>query len=304
MSSERDDERAMRPPARFRYVPIVDRPRYTLPGGKRLIVWPVVNIEEWDVAKPMPRTVSVPPGGQNILPDIQNWGWHEYGMRVGIWRILELFARYQLTPTVSINAKVCETRPRLAKAMLDAGWEFMAHCYEQMPISKVPDQRAMMRQTMDVLEGFTGRRPTGWLGPGRGQTFATMDYIAECGFRWFGDYVMDDLPFWADTRHGPLLSLPYTVELNDIHIMISAQHESDVFLKRVQLTVQALLDDARAHQSVRILSFAIHPYITGASHRIRFFNDTLRFLTEQADAVFMSGEEIYDWFSAQERRPG
>jgi allantoinase len=212
---------AMRADERFEYSAIVDREPLRLPRGARMVVWPVVNIEEWELTRPMPRQYSNPPGGQSIVPDTQNWGWHEYGMRVGIWRIMETLRKHRVKPTMSINARVCETRPRIAEAARDEGWEFMAHCYIQMPIHKIEDQRAMIRQTIDVLKKFTGKAPAGWLGPGRGQTPATLDYVAEAGFKWFGDWVMDDQPFFVATKHGPILSIPYSVELNDITIMLS-----------------------------------------------------------------------------------
>ena len=147
-TSRADESGALKPQQRFDYSAIVDRPKLKLPKGVRLIVWPVVNIEEWSIERPMPRGVSNAPGGQASIPDTQNWGWHEYGMRVGFWRLAESLAKHRIRPTLSINAKVCETRPRVAQAALDAGWEFMAHCYEQMPIQAVADQPAMMRQTI------------------------------------------------------------------------------------------------------------------------------------------------------------
>ncbi|MBI4193625.1 MAG: polysaccharide deacetylase family protein [Betaproteobacteria bacterium] len=291
------DESPIKWEERFAYSAIVDRPRLKLPRGARLIVWPVVNIEEWEIARPMPRNVSNPPGGVAAVPDIQNWGWHEYGMRVGIWRIMEVLAKHRIKPTLSINAKVCETRPRIAQAALDAGWEFMAHCYVQMPIHKVEDQRAMMRRTVDVIRKFTGGAPDGWLGPGRGQTYATLDYIAEAGFKWFGDYVMDDQPFWARTVHGPVLAVPYSVELNDITIMLTGQHESDAMLKRVRDAFAVLYREAA--RGVRVLAFGVHPYITGAAHRIRYFDEMLRHLRKHRGVVFWNGRQIHDWFRAR-----
>ena len=151
-----DNQAAMRADERFEYSAIVDRKPLKMPKGVRMIVWPVVNIEHWEITRPMPRQYSNPPGGQTIVPDVQNWGWHEYGMRIGIWRIIDALRKHGIKPTMSINAKVCETRPRVTQAALDAGWEFMAHTYVQMPIHKVEDQRAMIRQTIDVIKKFTG----------------------------------------------------------------------------------------------------------------------------------------------------
>ena len=97
------------------------------PGKGRMIVWTVVNIEEWEITRPMARQLSQPPMGQTPIPDMPNWTWYEYGMRVGFWRLMRALEKAQVTPTMSINAKVCETYPEVAAAARDAGWEFMAH---------------------------------------------------------------------------------------------------------------------------------------------------------------------------------
>jgi peptidoglycan/xylan/chitin deacetylase (PgdA/CDA1 family) len=291
----KDNESAMRADQRFEYSAIVDRKPLKLPRGARMIVWPVVNIEEWEITRPMPRQYSSPPGGQSVPPDVQNWGWHEYGMRVGIWRIIEALRKHRIKPTMSINARVCETRPRVAQAALDEGWEFMAHTYVQMPIHKVEDQRAMIRQTIDVLKKFTGRLPSGWLGPGRGQTGATLDYVAEAGFKWFGDWVMDDQPFFAKTKHGPILSIPYSVELNDILIMVSLQQESDAMFKRARDAFDQVYRESA--KGARILSFGVHPYISGAAHRIKYFDAMLAYMKKHKDVVFWQGDQIHDWYA-------
>lgn len=291
----RDNETAMRADERFDYSAIVDRKPLKLPRGARMIVWPVVNIEEWEITRPMPRQYSSPPGGQSVPPDVQNWGWHEYGMRVGIWRIIEVLRKHRIKPTMSINARVCETRPRIAQAALDEGWEFMAHTYVQMPIHKVEDQRAMIRQTIDVITKFTGKTPNGWLGPGRGQTGATLDYVAEAGFKWFGDWVMDDQPFFVKTKHEPILSIPYSVELNDILIMVSLQQESDAMFKRVRDAFDQQYRESA--KGARILAFGVHPYISGAAHRIKYFDQMLAYMKKHKDVVFWQGDQIYDWYS-------
>ena len=289
-----EDARALRPNERLPFSAIVDRPPLKLPGGARMVVWPVVNIEEWNIARAMPRMVSPPPGGVAPVPDVPNWTWHEYGMRVGIWRILAAFEKAGIRPTVSLNARVCETRPRVVQAMVDAGWEIMAHCYEQIPIQKIPDQRAMMAQTLDVLTRFTGKRPEGWLGPGRSQTLSTPDLIKEFGLKWFGDWVLDDQPLHVRTAHGPLVSLPYSIELNDINIMLTAHERSDAMLERTRDAFERLYQES-AH-SARVMAFGVHPYITGAAHRIRYFEEMLAFLKSHDDVVFWNGAQICEWF--------
>jgi len=122
-----------------------------------MIVWSVVNIEEWEITRPMARQLSQPPMGQTPIPDMPNWTWYEYGMRVGFWRLMRALAKAGVIPTMSINAKVCETYPEVAGAARDAGWEFMAHSYVQMPIQQIEDQRAVIRQSIETIERLERR---------------------------------------------------------------------------------------------------------------------------------------------------
>jgi allantoinase len=140
----------------------------------------------------MARHVLSPPTGQPLLPDLPNWSWHEYGMRVGVWRFFKLFERLDIRPSLSINARVCVDYERVAAQASAAGWEFMGHTYGQMPIHKVEDQRTMIHQSLDLLERFTGKRPVGWLGPGLTETYETPDLLAEAGIQYVGDRVLDD----------------------------------------------------------------------------------------------------------------
>src|ERR1700692_2157133 len=128
--------KVMLPRERADYSAIVDRPPLKLPGGARLIFWTIVNLEVWDIGKPMARQVLAPPTGQTMLPDVPNWSWHEYGMRVGVWRFFDLFKRLDIRPTLAINARVCEDYTRVAEEARSARWEFMGHAYDQMPIHK------------------------------------------------------------------------------------------------------------------------------------------------------------------------
>jgi len=177
----------MQPRERVPYSAIVDRPPLALPGGARIVVWSIVNLEVWDIGKPMARQVLPAPTGQVLLPDVPNWSWHEYGMRVGVWRFFKLYERLGIAPTLSINARVTVDYERVSRQALEAGWEFMGHSWEQGPIHKEADQRAMIHRSMDQLEKFTGTRPVGWLGPGLTQTLETPELLAEAGVQYIGD---------------------------------------------------------------------------------------------------------------------
>jgi hypothetical protein len=128
------------PSDRVPFVPIVDRPMWHLPDGNRLLVWIIVNVEHWTMANPMPRSVLSPPMGQPMQPDVPNWAWHEYGMRVGFWRIYDALVQRNIVPTLATNGIVCESYPRVVESTLKHGWEMMGHSYIQGPMHKVPDQ--------------------------------------------------------------------------------------------------------------------------------------------------------------------
>ena len=171
----------MHPRERLAYSAIEGRPPLKFPKGVRLVVWPVLALEEWDMGRPMARMVISPPQGQPQQPDHPNWTWHEYGMRVGFWRLRKMMHKLGMSPTVTLNARVCETYPAVVKACMDEGWELNAHGYDQVPMHKTDDQRAVIMKSMDIIEKFSGQRPRGWFGPGLTQTFDTLDYLSEAG---------------------------------------------------------------------------------------------------------------------------
>ncbi|MBD0273059.1 MAG: polysaccharide deacetylase family protein [Acetobacteraceae bacterium] len=285
----------MPPTARAPYSAIVDRPPLALPGGARVVFWTIVNLEVWDISRPMARQVIPAPTGQVLLPDVPNWSWHEYGMRVGVWRFFDLYRRLGLRPTLSINARVCDDYERVAAEARDAGWEFMGHAWEQMPIHKVEDQRSMIHRSMDRLEAFTGKRPVGWLGPGLTQTFETPELLAGAGVRYVGDWVYDDEPTVIATGNGPLVTLPYSVELNDIPMMIVQHHESGYWKGRVMDQFRRL--HAEGAERPKIVAVAIHPYISGQPHRIRYLEEIYEEVSAFEGVLHWNGEEIYRWFN-------
>lgn len=288
----------MRPEQRLRYTAAPDRPAVPGPDGKRLIVWPVVNVEHWLIDNPMPRQVLVAPTGAALLPDVPNWAWHEYGMRVGFWRFLGAFEANGIRPTLSINGSVCTEYPQLAAAARDAGWEFMGHGFVQVPTQKVADERDMVRRTVDAIASFTGRPPGGWLGPGLTETLASPDLLAEAGIRWIADWVVDDLPARLDTTHGTVLTMPYSVEHNDVPMMMVQHHSADEYARRVLAAADRLSAEAARSGGAKVLSFALHPYITGVPHRIGMLEAMLAALAARDDVVFLQGDDIAAWYLA------
>ena len=276
------------------YSAIVDRPALRLPKSARVVVWTIVNVEEWDIQGPMPRTVLPPPGGAPVIPDVPNFAWFEYGMRVGFWRLKSALDKHKIKATLAINASVCLTYPRIAEASREAGWEFMGHGYIQKPMHQVEDQREAIRKSVEVIHKCTGKAPSGWLGPGLTETENTLDLLAEAGLQYVADWVNDDQPYEIKTAHGPLVSVPYSVELNDIPMMILQHHEAEEFFRRAKEQFETLY--AEGAKSARVMAIAVHPYISGVPHRIKYFEKTLAYLRKQKGVLFWTGEEILEWY--------
>jgi peptidoglycan/xylan/chitin deacetylase (PgdA/CDA1 family) len=227
---------------------------------------------------------------------VPNWSWHEYGMRVGAWRFFDLFARLKIRPTLATNARVCEDYPRVAEQAKRDGWEFMGHAYDQMPIHKQDDQAGMINKSMDILERFTGKRPVGWLGPGLTQTLDTPELLVAAGVKYIGDWVYDDEPTVIRTANGSLVTLPYTVELNDIPMMIVQHHESDYLLKRAIDQFDRLY--AEGKERAKIMALAIHPYISGQPHRIKYLEAIYDYVNRFEGVLHWNGAEILDWYQS------
>jgi len=294
--------KSMLPRERCDYSAIVDRPRLEYPGNPRVVVWTIVNLEVWDISRPMARQVLPAPMGQPLLPDVPNWSWHEYGMRVGVWRFFELLRALRIRPTLSINARVCVDYERVARQALDDAWEFMGHSYEQMPIHKVEDQRGMISKSLDTLERFTGTRPIGWLGPGLTETLETPELLVDAGIKYIGDWVYDDEPTIIRTASGPLVTLPYSVELNDIPMMVVKHHEAAYWRQSCTDYFDRLYKEGA--ERPRIMAIAIHPYISGQPHRIAYLEQVYEHINAHSDVAHMNGAEIYAHYNAQKKVHG
>ncbi len=286
-----------RPEQRFDFSAISQRKRWRLPEGKRLAVYTVVNVEEWDIEKPIAREYVTSPAGAVTIPNIPNWAWHEYGMRVGFWRLLEAFDQRNIKASTAINARVCEGAGEpVAAAMRDAGWGFMGHGYHQQALHMVQDQQDNIQKSFDALRAYTGTAPKGWLGPGLHQTLDTLDYLAEVGFKFVTDLPMDEQPVTMQTTTDPVVALPYTLELSDLPMMVVHQHESRVWQERVVDQFDRLYREGA--EQPRVMSMSIHPYIMGVPHRIKYFESAYDYMLQHDDVWFTTAEEIYDWYIA------
>ncbi len=288
------------PHERFAYSAMPERAPFRLPDNARVAVYVIVNLEEWDIERPLAREYVPSPAGVKTVPNIPNWAWHEYGMRVGVWRLIEALEKRKLRANVSINARVCEGEGEpVARAVKELGWDFMGHGYAQAALHVVEDQQAVIRKSFDVLKQYTGKAPKGWLGPGLHETFETLDYLAEAGFRYVCDWPLDEHPFDMQTRAGPITAMPYSFELSDLPMMVVHAYDSDTWLKRSIDQFDRLY--AEGATQPRVLSMGVHPYIMGVPHRIKYFEQAIDYMRERGDVWFATADGIYDWYKGEGR---
>ena len=286
----------MRPNERLAYSAISERPPLRLPGGAKLAVWIVVNVEEWDINQTMPRTVLTPPAGGSPMPDIPNWAWHEYGNRVGFWRMLDVFDRFALPAVLAINGSAISAYEPIARAARERKWEFIGHGFTQKNMQKVENEADDIARTSKAIADFTGRRPRGWLGPRLTETWDTPDLLVEAGYEYVCDWVLDDQPTVLKTRTEPIVNIPYTQECNDVAMMLIQHHKASEYYDRAIDQFDQIYDDAQ--DSARVMALVVHPYIMGAPHRLKYFRNIFAHIKKKPDVAFMTGEQIFDWYLA------
>ena len=275
------------------------RPRLDPPEGKPLIVHLVVNVEHWQFDQAMPRKILTAPHGRENVPDVPNFAWAEYGMRRGMPRILEMFADRGLPASASINAGVVDAYPTCAEAILAAGWEFIGHGIHQRSVEAEADEAGLIDAAMDKLKNFSGKPVRGWLSPGLIETFATPDLLKAAGIEYVCDWVLDDLPCWMTTKHGPMIAMPYTLEINDSVIYAVERHSSPEMHRRLKDTLEVF--DQELGREPRVLTLALHPHLIGVPHRIGYLAKMLDLLQIRDDTVFMTGGQIAEWFVAADK---
>ncbi len=272
------------------------RKRLPPPDGKPLIVHLVVNVEHWRFEHAMPRKIITAPHGAERVPDIPNYAWAEYGMRCGMPRILDLLADRGVPASTSINAGVIDAYPECAEAMLEAGWEFIGHGMHQQSMQAEAAEAELIQAVLDKLARFTGQKTRGWLSPGLKETADTPDLLKAAGIDYVCDWVVDDLPAWMTTKSGSLIAMPYNLEINDSIIYAIEKHASPEMYRRMTDSVAAF--EKEFDRNPRVMALGLHPHLIGVPHRIGYLERMIDDLLARDDTIFMTGNQIADWFVA------
>jgi len=265
---------------RYAYAPIIGRPDYSWPEGRRLAVYLGVNHEVFAFGDGMGATLAP----SKTDPDVMNFAWRDYGNRVGAWRFMEMFDRLELKTTALVNSAIIRQCPGLAEACRDRGDEIAAHGRTNAQAKghmSEDEEREMIARTLQEFEAISVR-PRGWLGPWISESKNTPDLLEEAGFGYVLDWAHDDQPTRLATRSGKgILSIPYSQEINDIPSIIARHQEAETFAGMIEDAVGQLLGECDSRPLV--LGIALHPYIMGQAHRALHLDRVLTRLREAAD---------------------
>lgn len=263
---------------RYPYSPIPSRPVYDWPGGKRLAVYIGLNLEWFSFGEGLGAELSAA-GPQ---PDVLNYAWRDYGNRVGVFRLAELFAELKLPVSLLVNAQMVEHAPQAVAAFPAA--EIVGHgrtnSERQGDLSEYKEQR-LIEEATAAIEKHSGTRPRGWLGPWISQSHVTPDLLQEAGYTYLLDWCHDDQPVWMKTRKGRILSVPYPQELNDIPQIVARKREGADFADTIVDAFEVM--QAECEKRPLVMGIALHAYIVGQPHRFKHLARALKHIVAQAD---------------------
>jgi peptidoglycan/xylan/chitin deacetylase (PgdA/CDA1 family) len=267
----------------YDYSPIVSRPRLTLPGGAKLAFYVGLNIERFRPDQPITGTAA---------PDPLPYGWRDYGNRVGVWRLMDIFDDVGVRASAIVNSDVCDYFPQIIEAGRARDWAWLAHGQTNSTMltgMSGETERAHLDQMLDTLDAALPARPRGWLGPGLTETARTPELLAERGFRYLLDWCCDDQPFALNVPG--MLSVPYSLEVNDYLMFMLGPGLTGRDYERVVLDqFEQLL--AESEQSARVLALPVHTFITGQPHRAKYLARVLREIVSTNEVWVCTSDDI------------
>jgi allantoinase len=280
----------------FNYVPINKRPNLKWPDGKRIAFWVIPNIESFALDEKMP---AGPGGSGGSIPDVHTWSIREYGCRIGVFRHMEVLAKHGVRGTVALNSEICRYYPEIIEEGNKLGWEWMGHNQSntrRLNVIPPEEERAVVKATFDEIEQGTGTRPRGWLGSGLQETWNTLDYLVENGATYVADWQCDDQPFMMDVGGKPLVSVPYSTEINDKPQFEAHHRTAQEFADMICRQFDVLYRESV--ESGRVMAISLHPYVTGRPHRIDALDAAIGYICRHDDVWRTTGSEIADAFLA------
>ena len=292
---------------KYPYSAITQRGPLKWPNQAKVALIVSLNLEHWDMVKETDKPYYA--GGPAILPntlpgnvpDFPNYTWREYGQRVGIWRLFDVFDEAGVPAGCTINAKTALERRAIVDAANERGWEIVAHNYEQGELlsdyaQDADKEREVILRTLNVYKDVVGRPPKGWLSSSLRGTVNTCGVLAEQGLIFYCDIMNDDQPYLIETDHGNIVSTPYSNEINDFTMLTRMGFSTDQFLSAIKEELSVLLSDAEASGSGRMMNLGLHPHVSGRAYRVRAVREFLEYAKSLDGVWFATREEIAEWY--------
>lgn len=280
--------------ARFDYSPIIRRTPLRWPDKARVAFWIAINVEHFKIDKPGTAMHPFP----GVIPDVYNYAWRDYGSRVGIWRMMKLLDRLGIRASVTLNSDVCTQNPVIVEEGVKRKWEFLGHGVTNSQFlagMSEDEERQTIRTVFQTIAKATGKAPQGWLGPALAETYNTPDVLAEEGFTYLCDWNNDDQPYPMKVRKGRLLSVPYSVEINDIPTFLHFGYSPERFCQAICDQFDTLYEEGA--ETGRVMAIALHPFIIGQPFRIKCLEQALQHILRHRDVWMATGGEIADWYT-------
>jgi len=277
----------------YGYSPIIERDPIHWPDGARVAFYVGLNVEHFLLGRP---STSFYDGTAALVPDPLNHGWRDYGPRVGIWRLTEIFDRHRIRPSVLLNSDVAIEYPQIIKAGAERNWAWLAHGRNNSTLQAgmpADDERAYLANVVETLERATGSRPRGWLGPALTETQQTPRLLADLGLNYLLDWTNDDQPYWLN--EPGMLSVPYSVELNDLGLFTMRGLTGPQFLQTVKDQLDQLYADSAT--SGRVMALALHPFAIGQPFRAKYLDQALEYITGHPGVWLTTSDEIAGHFA-------
>jgi len=286
----------------YRYSAITDRPPLRWPDGKRVAFYVGLNVEHYRFDAP---STSIFAGTAGLVPDPLNYGWRDYGTRVGFWRMLDAFDSAGVRASVLLNSDVIPRCPQIIEAGVARDWAWLAHGVDNSTYQTGMDvdaERAQLGQIVRAIEAATGRRPRGWLGPALTETLNTPQLLADLGLDYVLDWTCDDQPFPLQVeRSRPFLSVPYSIEVNDISLFLGTGMSGPDFQRIVTDQVDQLIADSA--ESGRVMALCLHPFVTGQAFRYKYLKAALDYIAAQPDVWLTTSDDIAAWYLRSHAEP-
>lgn len=281
-------------PERYEYSPWNDRPKITWPNGARVAFWVAPNIEFYELdPPPNPQQAA----WQRPVPDVMNYSHRDYGNRAGIWRLFDVMDRYEVRGSVSLNVAVCDHHPEVIEACVKRDWELFSHGVYNTRYTYGMDEaqeREMIEDVFATIERASGQKVAGWLSPALTNTERTIDLLAEYGVKYTCDFFHDDQPQPVKVKSGRLISVPYSLEMNDVLVYFMQQASPRRYTEMLKAQFDQLYEEGA--ESGTVMCIPLHPYLVGQPHRIEQFAEALEYITGHDDVWVTTGREIADYY--------